>query len=157
MENLYEVLEVASNATKKEIKKSYYKLAKKYHPDHNQGDAKAAERFKAVGEAYRILSDDASRAEYDQKLAQGPATEPGGAQPQPQQQSARKTQPPAAQNIDFDNVATTFSSFFGFDPKSKNITDRSKLNTYSKEERKKNPLDATAMFEQFMGIGKMRR
>ena len=67
MENYYAVLEVEKTATKKEIKKSYYRLAKKYHPDHNPDDPKAAERFKLVGEAYRVLSDDVARADYDQK------------------------------------------------------------------------------------------
>ncbi|MBR2216553.1 MAG: DnaJ domain-containing protein [Selenomonadaceae bacterium] len=163
MENLYEVLEVAQTATKKEIKKSYYSLAKKYHPDHNQGDAKAAERFKAVGEAYRILSDDASRAEYDQKLAAGPdktagsAAAPGAKQPPPR--AGQRTAQPSPNNIDFQNIAGNFASFFGFDPKSMKVTNEDKLNTYTsaKQGRKANPLDASDLFEQFMGIGKQRR
>lgn len=61
----YEVLGVPETASSDDIKKAYRKLAKKYHPDANQGDAAAAERFKEVGEAYSVLSDDAKRKQYD--------------------------------------------------------------------------------------------
>lgn len=62
----YEVLGVSKNADKSEIKKSYRLLALKYHPDKNQGDKEAEEKFKEATEAYQILSDDASRSKYDQ-------------------------------------------------------------------------------------------
>ena len=53
----YEVLGVNRNADDAAIKKAYRKLAKKYHPDSNVGNAQAEERFKEVTEAYDILSD----------------------------------------------------------------------------------------------------
>lgn len=62
----YQVLGVAEKATADEIKKAYRKLAKQYHPDANQGDPSAAERFKEVGEAYSVLSDAEKRRKYDQ-------------------------------------------------------------------------------------------
>jgi len=64
----YEVLGVPKNASEDEIKKAYRKLAMKYHPDRNQGDAaKAAEeKFKEAKEAYEMLSDAQKRAAYDQ-------------------------------------------------------------------------------------------
>lgn len=62
----YQVLGVAEKATADEIKKAYRKLAKQYHPDANQGDPSAAERFKEVGEAYSVLSDEEKRRKYDQ-------------------------------------------------------------------------------------------
>ena len=62
----YKVLGVAKDATADEIKKSYRKLARKYHPDANKGDAKAEERFKEISEAYDVLSDDKRRKEYDE-------------------------------------------------------------------------------------------
>ena len=62
----YEVLSVTRTATGDEIKRSYRRLAMKYHPDRNQGDATAELKFKECSEAYEVLSDDAKRARYDQ-------------------------------------------------------------------------------------------
>ena len=61
----YKTLGVSKNAKADEIKKSYRKLARKYHPDANKGDAKAEERFKEISEAYNTLSDEKRRKEYD--------------------------------------------------------------------------------------------
>jgi molecular chaperone DnaJ len=62
----YEVLGVERTATIEEIKKSYRKLAVKFHPDKNPGDKAAEEKFKEIGEAYEALSDAQKRAAYDQ-------------------------------------------------------------------------------------------
>jgi molecular chaperone DnaJ len=61
----YKALDVSKTATADEIKKSYRKLARKYHPDANKGDPKAEERFKEISEAYNTLSDTKRRKEYD--------------------------------------------------------------------------------------------
>lgn len=61
----YEVLGVAKDATQDEIKKAYRKLAMKYHPDKNQGDEKAEEKFKEINAAYEVLSDEKKRAQFD--------------------------------------------------------------------------------------------
>ena len=61
----YKVLEVAETATPDEIKKSYRALARQHHPDKNQGDKKAEERFKEIQEANDVLSDAKKRKEYD--------------------------------------------------------------------------------------------
>ena len=62
----YEVLGVDKKASAEEIKKAYRKAAMKYHPDRNPGDKEAEEKFKEVGEAYEVLSDDGKRSRYDQ-------------------------------------------------------------------------------------------
>ena len=61
----YEVLGVTRGATADEIKKSYRKLAVKYHPDKNPGDKAAEDKFKELGEAYEVLSDADKRSAYD--------------------------------------------------------------------------------------------
>lgn len=66
--NYYEILGVDKKATPEEIKSAYRKLAMKYHPDRNQGDEAAAEKFKEINEANETLSDQQKRAAYDYEL-----------------------------------------------------------------------------------------
>lgn len=61
----YKILEVDKKASKEEIKKQYKKLARKYHPDVNPGNKEAEEKFKAISEAYEVLSDEDKRQKYD--------------------------------------------------------------------------------------------
>jgi len=62
----YEVLGVAKDATKAEVKKAFHTLAKKYHPDANKTDPGASEKFKEISNAYEILGDEDKRKRYDQ-------------------------------------------------------------------------------------------
>ena len=66
--NYYDILGVAKDATPDQIKSAYRKLAMKYHPDRNQGDEAAAEKFKEINEANEVLSDEQKRAAYDYEL-----------------------------------------------------------------------------------------
>ncbi|MBO6177631.1 MAG: DnaJ domain-containing protein [Selenomonadaceae bacterium] len=156
--NHYEVLEVAKTATQKEIKKAYYRLAKLYHPDHNKDNPEAEAKFKAVGEAYKILSNENSRAVYDSELAGGGKK---AEQSQVKQSAAGARIPKTKEKhatvtpeMNFERLNESFASFFGFNPKSKEVTDETKLNSFVPKERKKNPLDTTEMFEAFMGFKK---
>jgi molecular chaperone DnaJ len=69
--DFYKVLGVAKDVSDAELKKTYRKLARQYHPDSNAGDEKAEARFKEISEAYSVLSDPEQRAEYDQMRAMG--------------------------------------------------------------------------------------
>ncbi|ETJ03090.1 MAG: Chaperone DnaJ, partial [Actinomyces urogenitalis DORA_12] len=80
--DFYAVLGVAKDADAATIKKAYRTLAKKYHPDRNPDDAAAAEKFKEIGEAYAVLSDEKDRQQYDAIRAMaggGPRFTSGGA------------------------------------------------------------------------------
>jgi len=74
----YEVLEVSRDCSGAELKKSYRKLAMKYHPDRNPGDDEAEEKFKIVNEAYQVLSDEEKRAIYDRYGKAGLEGQGGG-------------------------------------------------------------------------------
>lgn len=97
----YEILGVEKNASDADIKKSYRKLAKQYHPDINPGDKTAEAKFKELNEAYEILSDSKKRSQYDQFGHAG--TDPNGFGGF------------GGGNVDFDfgGIGDIFESFFG--------------------------------------------
>lgn len=80
-DDYYELLDVAPTASAEEVKRAYYKQARRYHPDRNPDDAAAEERFKLIAEAYRILGDADERYQYDgwlerhRRLANAPELE----------------------------------------------------------------------------------
>jgi len=79
----YELLGVSREASADELKKAYRKLAVKYHPDKNPGDAEAEAKFKEISEAYDVLKDEEKRAAYDRfghaAFQGGGGGRPGGA------------------------------------------------------------------------------
>ena len=125
--NYYKILGVDEKATADEIKKRYRSLARKYHPDHNPDRPDAEERFKAIQEAYDVLSDDEQRAAYDRAK-----TDPlGGFQAANGERFYRSTdgtyvrhpRRPNAEDDFFGNgdatggFSTIFNRFFGADQK----------------------------------------
>ena len=118
--DFYRILGVAENANPDEIKKSYRKLAKQYHPDANPNDAAAAERFKEISEAYSVLSDDAKRKQYDQMrkfgglggFGGGGGFRPGGARPGAG--SAGSSQTFTFDDLDPGGLGDIFGSIFDF-------------------------------------------
>jgi molecular chaperone DnaJ len=74
----YKALGVGKNASDEEIKKAYRKLARKYHPDRNQGDKQAEERFKEISQAHDVLSDAEKRKQYDRGTGPFSFASPGG-------------------------------------------------------------------------------
>jgi molecular chaperone DnaJ len=125
--DFYNVLGVSEKASADEIKKQYRRLAKQHHPDSNKGDAKSAERFKEISEAYQVLSDEKKRHQYDEmrrlgafdsftsRGSRGGAARPGGARPRSGPASGG---PASGFSDDFDvggigGLGDLFSSMFG--------------------------------------------
>ncbi len=100
----YKILGLNKNASEENIKKSYRKLAMKYHPDHTKGDKSAEEQFKKISEAYAVLSDKEKRKQYDTFGATG--------------FQQRFSQEDIFKGFEFDNI---FSELFG---KTRNFSGR---------------------------------
>lgn len=101
MADLYSTLGVEKTASDSDIKKAYRTLAQKYHPDKNQGDKEAENKFKKVQEAYEVLSDKQKRGQYDQYGSTGGGF-PGG-----------HGGPAGFDASQFGGFADIFESFFG--------------------------------------------
>ncbi len=112
----YKTLGVEKGASKDEIKKAFYKLAHKHHPDKKGGDEK---KFKEVNEAYQVLSDDAKRSKYDQFGSGYENMAGGGGNYGAYQQGGfggfdfSGFQQGGGQEFDFGNLNDIFSDFFG--------------------------------------------
>lgn len=137
----YRILGVSENAAEEEIKSAYRKLAKEYHPDAHPGDKNCEEMFREVNEAYDVLGDARKRKIYDGERR---GTENGESF---RRKGTGDSRSAGEKNVDFENIHKSFAQFFGFDPRTQNITDEEKL-----KGRSGNPLDTTEVFERFMGI-----
>jgi molecular chaperone DnaJ len=113
MADYYEVLGVSKNATADEIKKGYRKMALKYHPDKNPGDAAAEKKFKEISEAYEVLSDEQKRQMYDRYGKEGLQGAGMGAGGFENMEDALRTFMGAFGGMGGDSV---FESFFGGGP-----------------------------------------
>ena len=135
--NPYQVLGVSQTADEDTIKKAYRKAAKECHPDTHPGDKRAEERFKEIGEAYRILSDKQKREE--QKSAAGrnsTGTCRNGAG------TGRKNT--GGGTIDPGDIEKEFERFFSMGKQSEKKENRT--------QQKINPMDVTDLFERYMGL-----
>ncbi|MES2797363.1 MAG: DnaJ domain-containing protein, partial [Bacteroidota bacterium] len=94
----YQVLEINKGASDDEIKKAYRKMAIKYHPDKNQGDKAAEEKFKEAAEAYEVLSNPQKKARYDQFGHAGMGGASGGGR---------------GGNMNMDDIFSQFGDIFG--------------------------------------------
>lgn len=151
MKDYYKVLQVERTATQEEIKKSFRKLAKKFHPDVNKNNPKAEEVFKEMNEAYGILSDENKRAEYDNRLfGKEEQKNTRGFQQKTNfedRPGRRKRTQSAAPN--FQNAGSIFENFFGFDPKGESIN----IN-YNNE--KVRPMKTKDAYKHIFGEGRFR-
>lgn len=138
MKDYYTVLKVSKTSTAEEIKKAYRKLAVEFHPDRNQGDAKKAEIFREINEAYEIIGDELKRKQYDE----------GGAKNKKESKSEgnKKTSRAGMGTASFDinDFEKRFESFFGFSK------DGAKVDKGNGSQK----LNTDAMFNSFFKVKK---
>ncbi|MFI8632809.1 DnaJ C-terminal domain-containing protein [Microbacterium sp. NPDC077663] len=108
--DFYKVLGVSKDVSDADLKKTYRKLARTYHPDSNAGDAAAEAKFKEISEAYSVLSDKEQRAEYDQLRAMGSGArfQPGASGGGFEDVFSRFSTGGGAQQADFDDLFAMF-------------------------------------------------
>ena len=129
MTDYYAILGVARDADENDIRARYRKLAKEFHPDLHPGDKEAEARFKEIGEAWAVIGDAESRVKYDSKRAQ-------------QRTTQKKSHSAPMGEVDYSKMMSQFDSFFG-----KSVT----MSPGAKQAN--NHIDATGLFEKFMGMG----
>ena len=138
----YRILEVTENADEETVKKSFRRLAKKYHPDTNNGDERAAKLFQEINEAYAVIGDTEKRKTYDEQRRlkkagcdsgtskkKNTAANPfAGFQPRnykmdfgdmmfDELNKNKERKSDKKQQVDFADVSNQFASFFGFRPR----------------------------------------
>lgn len=140
----YKILEVSRQADDTEIKKAFRRLAKKYHPDTNNGNEEAAKKFQEINEAYSVLSDADKRKAYDEGgskteenfTGQAQKKKNGAAAGNPfagftaqnfkmdfgdmmfdEINKAKEKQAKQDSQMDFADVSSQFANFFGFKPR----------------------------------------
>ena len=113
--DFYKVLGVSKDVSDAELKKTYRKLARTYHPDSNAGDAAAEAKFKEISEAYAVLSDKQQREEYDQLRAMGSGArfQPGAGGAGFEDVFSRFSSGGGASTADFDDLFAMFGQGAG--------------------------------------------
>ncbi|MGG3504908.1 DnaJ domain-containing protein [Paenibacillus lautus] len=149
----YTELGVSRQSTTAEVRQAYRRLAKRYHPDVNPGNAEAEAKFKLIVEAYETLSDEQLRAAYDERQT---SANPSSGQQKGRSQSGqggRKSSGTSSAKVEsegFDpaEIHKQFEQFFGMS------SPKGRSDSQDKEANDKNPLDTSAMFNQFFGYKK---
>lgn len=112
--DFYKTLGVSKNSSQEEVRKAFKKLARKYHPDVNQGDKSAEEKFKNISEAYDVLSDPKKRSQYDTFGSEGPQGFPGGGSYTYTQDPFKGGRGGFSGNFDDVDLGDIFEDVFGF-------------------------------------------
>lgn len=132
--NYYKILGVQSTDTEETIKKAYKKLARVWHPDLNQDNPEAEEKFKEINEAYEVLSNNKIKAEYDKaRSGTGFATKSG--------KTKQRTAPVG--KVDLEEMMRNFSASF---------SEESIKGEADKKSAEKDPFHSDEMFRKFMGF-----
>lgn len=141
MEDYYKILGVSEQATEKEIKGAYRKLAKRYHPDVVKGDADQTQHMYEIQEAYQCLGDEESRKKYDKarmerRVGGHQAGNNRSEKNEQREQKGRQTAPDMSQ----------FERFFGFQPGKGMETYQNKKSTVRKPDGPMKPEEMLAAF-----------
>ncbi|MFC7677686.1 DnaJ domain-containing protein [Paenibacillus sp. GCM10028914] len=142
--NYYQILGVEHTAERQEIREAYRRLAKKHHPDVNQNNPEASQMFQKVHEAYRILSDERLRVDYDRTSGVSGGSDDSSTK----FTSARTEQGSGMGKAAFDpsNPGGHFETFFGFNPKQGADGMKKRKDTSAD-----GPIDIGKTFESFFG------
>lgn len=143
MKDYYKILQVEKNASADEIKKSFRKLAKKFHPDANLNNKEAEETFKEINEAYNILGDENKKARYDLDISSQSDGDINRFNKKNTGRERNKSDNKMSAE-DFMKTDNIFEGYFGFNPKGNN----SNLN--NKNENIK-PMKTGEAFEKIFG------
>lgn len=135
------------NATNDELKKAFRVLAKKYHPDRNNGDEESLRKFQEANEAYETLSNESLRKKYDEKLngfkeSNNERTTTNNSNSNRSKNENKRNQ---YNSESMENLNKYFESYFGFNANTSEIN-KDKL------KKKKDPIDTSRMFENFFNI-----
>ncbi len=148
MKDYYKILGVTQQASAKEIKAAYRKLAKQYHPDVVRGDKEKEDFMREIGEAYSFLGDEEKRKKYDAQRQKAGIKAEGG--PRETQKDGKQSGDRAGMPPDM----SQFERFFGFQPGKGMETYRHKDKNIQKPQ---GPMKPEEMFEFFLGRNGGRR
>lgn len=140
MDDYYKILQVERTASIEEIKKSYRKLVKKFHPDQNPNNKDAEKIFAKLSEAYDILNNSEKKSVYDKKLF-GNTESFENEKVKKNTNTKRQTK---KSNVDFNSTENIFESFFGFRP---NDSDK----TVHFDDEKVKPMKTKDAYEHIFG------